>query len=682
MALTPEEQQELELLQAELEPPKKELAPDEKDELDLLKAELSPEEIDVALAKEGFQIEQPESELKDKIGSMALGMAQAATFNNLDEAIAGTGAVLDTLNDPDKTWSEFSSTYGQKKEEVRQALTLSEQENPIAHGAGEFIGTVGTAVIPGGLGARIAGNTLKSAIAVGSLRGVGSAKNLKLDEEIAKDIASEIGTEVLGFGAGKVLQKAAKSGRAAIQGKKVVQETEFARQRTNALLDTLGVQGKANFKKFQRDVVAGRGLTEEQVMTDLLEDLDIQAGMNPGEIKKLMKEKQDVLWDLGITPIFDDVDKVMPQGSIPTMELRDTLLADLGLADQFIDKTPEQVENIVKKLVPEIAIETENNVSMRLIDAQDLLKRLNRLTGNRDTRRILDRSIRKVMTKNVSKNLDPVRAREFMTLKRKYGNIAESHAFITDADALYKDAIRKFDESTASMWTRIATLGDLVKPGSPGKTVERFASVLKNKAPLDYTPSTRLAALNAVADSILENPGKYDNLVQRVAIGATRSVDEFVETMGVLEAHVALDQQPLTKDIGSVMLNKDNIYNVLKAKNPNLAKQFIKAVNDQNVEQIGTMISTISLLPEAQRFFADNAPGFTDEMGVRRLYTELDQMKAKKIFQSAGVSSLQMTQATEIINGGTMPPLPPQKKAFQKQLMPKPRINDKKVKDF
>lgn len=660
------------------------LSNEEREELALLLEQPDDEptesvDIDTDLTQKGFTLPEEEPTMFEKAGSFALGVAKGATLNNLDEMIAGTSAIVDKINDPS---TSLGANYTKNLNSTRMALGEAEKASPLSSGIGETIGTVGTAFIPGSVGAKLAGATLKSAITVGTLRGIGSAKNLRMDQETAEEIAQEIGIEAAGLGIGKLASKGISSLRKLKSQGNILSEVEFGRKRANALLDTIGVQGKANFKKFQKNVLQSRGMDEAQFMDDMLTDLKISPDMNPLQIKQAMKLKQAELWENGVSPIFDEVDKLIPEGAVKTSELRDRILNDLGLSEQFIDKTNDQLNNIVKKVIPEVLTTTENNIAMKIGDVQTLLNRVKNTALNRQTKKLVDRSVRNVMEETVEKVLSPDAAKSFKTLKRKYGNIAESLDFITDADATYREAIRKFDEGTASLWTRISSLGDLAKPGSSGKTVDRFVGILKNKAPLDFGPSARLFKLNQMADTILQNPNKYDGLVQRTTQAAVRSVDEFVKTMGVFQSTINLDNEPINKDILDITEKNDDIINVLSDFNPQLGQELQRALNINDTETVSKIISNVERLPEAKRFFMDSAPGFTDENGVRRLVDEVDQSKARNIINSMQITNRQKTMASKIINSGVMPPLPQERMPFQKVQQTKPRINGRKTTDF
>lgn len=688
MSLSPEEQKELELLQAELgdnkpvtETQTGGLTVEEQKELQMLRGELSSKNVDKSLKDQGFNIIEPEASFADKVGSFALGAAEALTLNNLDEMIAGTSAVSDIINDPNKSFSDFSATYDKYKHDARSTLNEAEQSAPGSSAAGQLIGTVATAAIPGGIGAKIAGSTLKSAIAVGTLRGVGKAENLRFDSETAEDIAMELGTEVAGFGIGKGIAKGVSVGRRlASQGNLISGKVEFARKQANALLDTIGVSGKGNFKKFHKDVLGRRGISEEQFMTDMLEDLPIQPDMNPAQVKKLIIDQKNRLWTDGVEKIFNDVDQAIPEGAINSAELRDRLLNDLGLSDQFIGKTEKEIQNIAKKVIPEIMVTTENNVGMRIIDAQSLLNRVKNTAVNRATKKTIDGTMRSVMEETVEKSLNPQAAAQFKNLKRKYGNLAESLDFIEDANASYTDALSKFDKATVNISGQIGALGDILKPGSTGKALERFVGILKNKAPLEYAPSQRLVSLNNVADKILENPDKYNGLVQRVITGAARSVDEFVDTMGTLEATINLEGIPIQRNLDDIRLRSQDIYKLLKSKDEQLANTFDRLMKEGEPEEVAAFMSSAAKLPGSKRFVQ---PGLGWNVnGKQMLLTETDRAEAKQVFKQAPISNKHKTVALETIEAGIMPPMPPVQQPMQRQIIRQQDKSGKKLPQF
>lgn len=693
MALTPEELAELEILNAELGD-EESISEDEQLELEMLNMELAPKKITSTKEDlERFTIEgEPEAGAMEAAGAAAMGVIRGASLEFVDEAIAGTSAIIDTINDPDKTWSEIGATYDQAKADTKAAMGLMVEENPVSSALGEMVGTVAIPLAPG-VGAKLAGATLKSAAAVGTLRGIGKAENLQIDGETAKSLATEVGMETLGFGAGKALGFGIKQGRKiAAKASSTMDPIVFARKQANALVDALGVRGTANMQKFLDKAVDRRGLTTEQVASELIEDLEIMPGMDPTDIYSNMKAKMHELWTGRVQPLLDEIDNVnsvVGQGVLDLDTVKKTVLMDLSEADNFIGMESEQIEKIVTKLAPFLSA-SEDGARITLNGAQELVNQLGRRTNNVQAKNIIQKSIREQIADTVERysRITPgIGPEDFKDLKRRYGNIAEMQNFVLRERAAYLDAVREYDVSTVGFWAKVKGVLTAVSPvgndASVGKRISRLANIFKLKSPEEYAPSTTLFSIQAMGQKLLDDPEKYSDLAHKVMVGATRGARQFVDALGAMEAHMTLEEVPMEKSMGHMMEYKSQIYKVLKEDNEALANQFLKAVNDGDDHTVAKLMSSLEAFPKFKKFMNDPLPGFVDANGERILVDEIQQAKARDMVKHSGISQLQRTQAERVIKAGKLPMLPDPAVPFEQRFKLKTRDEDgRKVKDM
>ena len=668
MALTPEEQAELELLESEG------LTQEEAEELAVLESEghtaeadpssrefveaaqnLSPAEVNAKLEAEGFTIKEPESTAFEKAGSLALGAAQGLTLNNLDEMIAGSSAVVDIANDPDKSWSDMSAIYRQYKNNADAALGSAEATNPTLFGAGEVVGEVATAfvpgaaavskIVPGTLAARVAAAKLSNLITVGTLRGVGKAENLKMDSANAALLAEEIGTEIVGFKIGQRLAPGA-----AKIAKSFEENIKIVSNRTNALLDYVGVQGKANLIDFNERVLRRRGVSKERYVSDMMEDIGIHKDMSPANIRKSASIKEGKIWK-EVENIFDEVDVRVPKGAVNGNELLDTITNRIELSDKFIGNR-EAADKTVSSLMKEFDIIAKHNDNLTLFEAQELKNTIGRSKISTEVKRDVTSAITEVMETTTERALDPSAAREFKALKRRWGNLRETRGFIEASEAEWQDGIAKFGRGTTSLWTRTKSLGSAFKSGGIGKMSGRFVELLRNKAPVDYPPSERLDSLMKVATHVLRQPGKYDELVRDVAVGATRSIDTFVETMGTLESTINLNEEPLQRTKEDILNKAPDLINVVRKQSPETADTLSDLIKRGDEDSYAALVSSLARDPAVKDMIE---PG----MGIDGIaYSELDRQEAKASIDSAQISNRQKMlhrEASKPQNGSIVP---------------------------
>lgn len=266
MPLTPEEQKELEALEAEFAGESSGLSAEEEAEL-------------AALEKEFGEPGQAEAAVR--------GAAEGASLGFYDEIVGAVNAPIDVLTSRLAAWAEgvkpedidapsMGDAYTQHRDEARTAQKTAEKAHPGTFTAGQVAGGIGSMLVPGGAAAKgvaSAGKLAKGATAAGKLAGTGALAGMGSSEAtdvkgIAQDAASGAGTALAtggalkGLGAaGKGLGKLAKTGSEQVQkralgltgragkqlGRENVQDaTKLARQHEILTGDKLKTVDRAN----------------------------------------------------------------------------------------------------------------------------------------------------------------------------------------------------------------------------------------------------------------------------------------------------------------------------------------------------------------------------------------------------------------------------------------------------
>lgn len=92
--------------------------------------------------------EQMEAMQPSQLESGLRGTAQGLTYNLADEVVGGAQAFGD-LFQPSNEFSDFPELYAKRRDESRAAFDAAQKANPVAYGAGEMGGAIGSSFYPG-----------------------------------------------------------------------------------------------------------------------------------------------------------------------------------------------------------------------------------------------------------------------------------------------------------------------------------------------------------------------------------------------------------------------------------------------------------------------------------------------------------------------------------------------------
>jgi hypothetical protein len=148
MPLTPQEQEELNQLEAEFAQPS--LTPEEEQELAQLENEFAEKPVEQPKSYSQMfmgEVAKGPEEIGKPLNAIIKGGLQGASGGTIDEIQAAGGALVGTAadvalgNEP-----SISQNYSAALENARARENLAKQENPIAYGAGEVGGLIGTGI--------------------------------------------------------------------------------------------------------------------------------------------------------------------------------------------------------------------------------------------------------------------------------------------------------------------------------------------------------------------------------------------------------------------------------------------------------------------------------------------------------------------------------------------------------
>lgn len=627
---------------------------------------LSPEEQNEMNARPDVIVQKDISGVE----SAARGAAQGVSFGFADEvvgAVKAGGDVLEEVMSGNTTnpFADLSASYSKYKNEYRANDRAAEDLNPKSYIAGQVGGSVASTMLPGGVFAKLASNTWKAGTAAGVLQGIGASES-----ETLGGIASDalVSGAVGGIG-GKIASKIGTSTESML-AKNMVDKIQTLKQTFK--LETKSAMSSFN-KMWKR--------TSDNIETytkDIVEHVDF-TGHNIDTLPEAIGSKADEFWKTNVEGIFNQVDNGIPEGSIDVNVLMSKIQREIVKEFPIFGK--EKLPDIIQNSSDTLSSEIGNKTHITLNHAQDLIKKIDvdwsrslsgNMTGN-DIRRIMSTNIRELQKGAADSYFrnDPVTRELSSNMMRVYGNLAESHKLAISAQVAADAAKTRLNNQGYSLFNK---LGNLVT-GSKIGTIGKLASKVLSSHADGSTNMSEMVSLKRMGIALEKHPGKYNGLINKVVNAAGRDVDEYIQSLGFLDATITLDDQPMNKNMQSVEANRGPITTILQEINPPVAEALNKAFEEGDEPTIRRIISTVSKLPEADRFFNDPNPGFTGSDGVRYLDTDLDKAEAKKLINDAPIRTIHKTLTNKSIDRGVLPPIPPMKPAVAPKLNEKPKRN-------
>lgn len=257
-----------------------------------------------------IQLPRPKTAIGD---SLIRGGAQGITAGFADEITAGLGAAYDYATGP----LDLDIAYEGRRNAIRAADKLAQEDNPLAYGGAQVTGAIGSSAVPGlsvlnpATKATALGR-VGTAAAGGGLVGAGTSEADLLEGDfggLAKDVAVGAGTGAVAQG---VLDKAAPVvsktfGKAGELADDIGGKTKRVAER-QAFKASIGNQAGPFDDAVKQGVVNQRG-------RDLLDDGVVTFGTNAREISKRAETARKAVGDK-MDALFSQIDEAAPEGIV------------------------------------------------------------------------------------------------------------------------------------------------------------------------------------------------------------------------------------------------------------------------------------------------------------------------------------------------------------------------------
>lgn len=565
-----------------------------------------------------LDIQSGETPAIDKIiKNRVRGFAKGFTLNNADEVETALKTAKSVWDNPNLGLADISSVYSKLKPEVESLYDQAAEEDPGGFLVSEIAG--GVAMGSGkliGWGAKLGGTTLKSAFAAGTFNGIGRAKNF---DEIPEKVKEDLTWSVLGtMGVNKLQGKGLLGNKVP---KSVLKKIEIEQRKANAFLETIGVEGQAPIKNYEK-MLRRKGIKEEEFMGRMLKRLNIKGDETPAQIRDLMEDATNNIWNKEMKPLMDNIDNQFPEGVIEGADLTARLQSDFAelLGNP---KTSKKVKNAIASLAPELDLVSQKPL-ITLKKAQDIKNRISDKLSSTATSELADkkrsiiRNITDMMDDSVEIYLDKNARESFKSSKLDYGLLAETVDNVKTASAKYRSELQKFHKNTFDLKSRLS-MAAKKGSGAIDKTGQVVAEMIRASTPNEFTAPARFMSYKKISDALDAQAGRYSDLAYNIVSSAARSTEDMVKALGYAESVITLDQTPIPRTLDGIKANAQHIVNIMENEDPAMAQEFLTNLKNGEDELIMRSFSNICRTSIGKRFCE---PG----VGIdNRAVTEMDK---------------------------------------------------------
>lgn len=616
MALTPEEQKELNELEA-LEAQSSNLTPEEQIELDELEA------------LEAQSVNNKVSAM-DTFKETAL---QGITFGASDEIEAGIKAAIDignkAINDPNlPSWSDLTASYNRYQNEAQDRVENVRAANPTVGFIGDMVGSAAALAVPGAA-TKLAGTALRAAL-TGGFSGMMGTRD--------KFTWKAIVNAAVGATGGAVGQKI---------GTKVAELSQVRSEilKNKSIYDAVSDIGTVSNKHKLLNKIAARGLTEDDFMSHIHKNILIEAGESTDDVIKKVSLGRRNLYSK-IKQIYSEVDKVNPEGVILGPQAKSRLETKLVSEFNFDEK---ELPKVIKRFIPELDTHLDN----QLITLDDFDKLMNRVSSRiisssdenavalsrsirEESQSILSESANKIIPSNVKLEFDQ-NIEELFSLSNLDDLLAIS------SDATQRNA-SKYGGDILNLMSSIAGQG-VEKLRTPGGAIRVFVSAATLGASEFLLNAGKRVGLGRLALKMQAAPARYTEFTKRMAAAAMEdNADEFVKVLGIADAQAKLEDFPLSRSTDDLIARYSDIRGILQDKDPMLSSELDRMMKTGNTKGIQSFMSNLSRHPESSGLIQSGI-GW-DGM----ISTEQDEIEIKKILKHAKINSTQRAQLLRNMN--------------------------------
>lgn len=538
--------------------------------------------------------------------------AQGLSWNSVDEVVSALKTATDVVFDPNLHIKDSGAIYDKYKQNVKQYRDddkAAMDANPSTYFAGEVAGGIASTALPFGLGAKLAGNSLKGAIALGTTAGFFQTD---LTDGVGLDDVASVG---LGAAGGAVGYKLGKwIGSKTIEKDadiKIKMLAKADQDKAGAVFKAIGMKGTAPYEKMD-EILQKFQLTHTELAQKFIDDLPIRPTDNPRDIRTTISKYTNDLWNNKITPVFSDIDKTHPEGVIPAKDFLAELKADL--TDVLIAKSDDEIDKVSKRISSYVADKAEKGENITMTKLQEIKagigKRLKSVTNSEvsDVRRSANTTIRQYQDKIITQVYgdSPDILAQVQATRRDYGIYKEVNDFMDSAVANYDKDRFSVSSGILNVKEKIRALGNVLRSSNTGATVVGTAAQAVGKVLggiNDPTlPAKNLVSLKKIEEKILAEPGRYEAMAGRILSSASRSGADFLKELSFFESVSDLRDLPMERTTDSIIKNVSNISNILGSTDPALAMKFKQAVESNDTHTIKSMMSTLARFPGLKEY--------------------------------------------------------------------------------
>jgi len=621
MALTPEEQQELQKLEAE--------------EAAYAKSPVEEEAQESALNPEAAGL-SPRDRVPltdgDALAAIATGGGEGLTRGGLAEA-SGHVQASGSVAFGDTPMEAYGEAYAKHRNETQDEMDRLEAKHPYLYNlsniAGSFIGAPGS---------------ITGAVAQGGIAAFNYARPAKRSDVLTLSEGMQEAALGMGIDAGFAAIPVV-GGVASRKGKK------FAKPLTDKLMagtlgESLGIVNKYKEQLTSKLRHTGRKVEEwaEEMLS--LKTPDGEALLSPKQTySETLDKVSDIKDDTGrkIGSIVDDVSDNVKDidgddiyKNIYTEYLSDMLHADeadikqAGMAlDGYLKKILYK-ENVTTKMTQKGDIlEKVQEVSQEPVNLS--LSRIQKLKNDTASFLMSNKGVKKEFSnmndankakikdrlvgiytgiidgkveQHLKKSGDDLAYGSWKSLKTTYGDVSF-------AKKALEDKIDKIDTPGVVSMIRNSlnyqgfVLGGLLyKAGLPGEASVAGGMALNQVIKSPGFPATMTVKLQQISDSLARNPKKNSNLATRLFAAAGMSSKILGDTIEHVHAEVSLGESPLSRSSVELYKRQDEVLNLLHSKNKLKEAHALRTLlDDNNPEGTANLIHSLAGTPELKSFF-------------------------------------------------------------------------------
>jgi hypothetical protein len=648
MALSPEEQRELDALESEF-------SAEEEAELAQLEAEFSEPASEFAPGQTHMidpetkrTIEVPkEQQVPGEIlaqESVIAGGIEGLPFAK--DALAATESIVEIAT-TEAELSEFGERYANNKKEWDDEINRAEEANPNAFLAGD-IGS--SFAIPGGVfksaGKLALGKTLAKSAMFGGASGVSRSEDRNASDFIDGAAAGAVGAGI-GEGIGKAAGAVGKF---------------FSRQAKKGIVEATGAMDMKTKKSLNNHVTKffGKDTTKtvaqqtDEFATELLEEtLDGKPLLAPlqsfedtaekafrkkdlygKEIGNILNQADEQVGKLKPELIYNDIkansgiSELLNSRDAKSQQLGNRLLKELDEAFGVVRETTPVVRKVSNpqtgalEEIPEML--PTGKVSFRdmsLLDLHkyklDLAKRGRRELRNPNSTTnaeelnkrmgIISSSIENIVE---GSSIDVKLADNFKSLNRKFANMnvveemASSQAMKAQQGPV--GAIKDLF-SGRGMTTGVLAAAS----GVPKEVSATIAIGVNQMLTSDSLPATLAKGMHTIGKHLSTNPDSV--YLKRLITQASVGDEDFRKAMGNVVGELNLIDNAVARNVDDVKLKSDDLLPAIEFYDEDLANNLREAIKDDNDEAIAQIMDQVSKIPNSKKFIQDGV-GFNGKV--------------------------------------------------------------------